>query len=319
MTERTYEFNWDIIGDVHEGRPNLGNRVNLLLYRLMQYTFHEVVDKKLGTVESGKLFHEAGSIAGKFFFEHFLKEHKNLPLESFLAKFRSLLDEQGIRFIRVDSVDTEKETLSISIATGIDGIGLDVVKIDDFHYDAGFVEGIFFRYLGKHYGTSAVNVNTVPEITPKLGDMIDLVPYRMLQYTVRDVVEQKIGTEECNQLYYDAGDIAGKFFFDNFMAEYKSLPLNGFVGELQRVLKELGVGVLRVEQADVEKGEFTLTVSEDLDCSGLPDLGIEVCNYDEGFIAGLFYRFTGIVFRAKEVDCWCSGDRTCRFVVQRIQ
>ena len=317
MTERTYEFNWDIIGDLQEGRPNLGDQVNLLLYRLMQFTFHEVSTKKFGDMESDQLFREAGNIAGKFFFEHFLKDHKTLPTDGFLEKFRSIMGEFGIRFLRIDSVDIAKDEFTLSVATGIDGAGLELVKIDDYHYDAGFAEGVLSQYTGKDLSTTTVNINAVQEILPKMGDMINLIPYRMLQYTVRDVAEQKIGTEPCNQLFYEAGEIAGTFFFDNFMAEYKDLPLSGFVGELQRILKELGVGVLRVEKADTENGEFTLTVSEDLDCSGLPDLGIEVCNYDEGFIASIFYKFTGVVFKAKEVDCWCSGDRTCRFVVKR--
>ncbi|HEX3001497.1 MAG TPA: 4-vinyl reductase, partial [Methanoregula sp.] len=53
--------------------------------------------------------------------------------------------------------------------------------------------------------------------------------------------------------------------------------------------------------------------SEDLDCSGLPDIGHAVCTYDEGFIAGLLEAFTGKQFKVVEVDCWCTGDRTCRF------
>ena len=60
---------------------------------------------------------------------------------------------------------------------------------------------------------------------------------------------------------------------------------------------------------------FTLTVSEDLDCSGLPIYGETVCNYDEGFIAGIFYVYTGKEFNVKEIDCWSTGDRTCRFTV----
>ena len=32
-----------------------------------------------------------------------------------------------------------------------------------------------------------------------------------------------------------------------------------------------------------------------------------------GFIAGLLESFTGKAFRVKEIDCWCTGDRTCRF------
>ena len=314
MTERTYEFNWDIIGDLQEGRPNLGDQVNVVLYRLMQYTFREVIINRFGNEGSSQLFHEAGIIAGRFFFEHYLKGYKDLPMEAFLVKLRSILDDNGIRFVRVDAVDDGKYDLSI--ATGVEG-GLSVIQTGDGSYDTGFVEGIFAKYTGKNFKAGTVNTDTVKEISLKMGDTINLVPYRMLQYTVRDVAEQRVGTAACDQLFYDAGIVAGHFFFENFLLGFKELPLNGFVGELQRILKELGVGVLRIEKADAEKGEFVLTVSEDLDCSGLPDLGLEVCNYDEGFIAGIFHRYTGIPFKAKEVDCWCSGDRTCRFAVNK--
>jgi len=318
MTERTYEFNWDVIGDLQEGRPNLGDQVNLLFYRVMQYTFHDVIVKQFGEEESNRLFFEAGMIAGRYFFENFLAEYRELPLDGFQSKLREILDANGIKFLRVDSVNTDAGECAISVAAGIDAAGMDVLKRAGCHYDIGFAEGVLSKYAGKEIRATTVNTSDVQAILPHLGDPINLIPYRMLQYTVRDVVEQKIGTEPCNQLFYDAGEVAGHFFFDGFMAEYKELPLNGFVGELQRILKDFGVGVLRVEKADAEKGEFTLTVSEDLDCSGLPDLGLEVCNYDEGFIAGLFFKYTGIVFKAKEVDCWCSGDRTCRFTVNRV-
>jgi predicted hydrocarbon binding protein len=59
-----------------------------------------------------------------------------------------------------------------------------------------------------------------------------------------------------------------------------------------------------------------MSISEDLDCSGLPELDYEICVYDEGFIAGLLESFTGERFSVKEVDCWCTGDRTCRFVAE---
>ena len=318
MTERSYEFNWDIIGDLQEGRPNLGDQVNLLLYRVMQYTFHDVIVKKFGVEGCDRLFYEAGVIGGRFFFEHFLKEHKGLPLDGFLEKVRAVLDDKGIRFLRIDSVNADAGECAISVATGFGGGELEAIRLKSCDYDTGFAEGILAKYAGKDFKALMVNTSNVQGIQPAMGDQINLIPYRLLQYTVRDVLEQKAGTEDCDQLFYDAGDVAGHVFFDGFLAEFKDLPLNGFVGELQRILKELGVGVLRVEKADPEKGEFVLTVSEDLDCSGLPDLGFEVCNYDEGFIAGIFFKYTGVVFRAKEVDCWCSGDRTCRFTVNRV-
>lgn len=160
-------------------------------------------------------------------------------------------------------------------------------------------------------------IGDLQEGRPNLGENVNLVLYRLMQYTFRDAAEQRFGTEVCDQLFYDAGKIAGVFFFKHYMTEFKDLPLSGFVAELQRVLKELGVGILRVEKADPESGNFVLTVAEDLDCSGLPDIGIEVCNYDEGFIAGIFNKYTGDDYKAKEVDCWASGDRTCRFEVKK--
>ncbi len=64
--------------------------------------------------------------------------------------------------------------------------------------------------------------------------------------------------------------------------------------------------------------KFVLTVSEDLDCSGLPVSGETVCDYDEGFIAGILNEYTQIEFDVKEVDCWASGGRVCRFTANAI-
>jgi hypothetical protein len=61
---------------------------------------------------------------------------------------------------------------------------------------------------------------------------------------------------------------------------------------LQNTLVALHIGILRIEAADFENLRFTLTVSEDLDCSGLPLHGQTVCDYDEGFIAGILQTYT---------------------------
>lgn len=58
-----------------------------------------------------------------------------------------------------------------------------------------------------------------------------------------------------------------------------------------------------------------LTMDEDLDCSGLPTSGETVCEYDEGFLAGVLGEYTGRTFTAREIDCWAGGERTCRFKV----
>jgi predicted hydrocarbon binding protein len=78
-------------------------------------------------------------------------------------------------------------------------------------------------------------------------------------------------------------------------------------------LRELKIGILRVESVNEKTGEIFLTVGEDLDCSGLPITGENVCTYDEGFITGILAVYTGKVYSVREIDCWASGDRVCRF------
>jgi len=58
--ERRYGFSWDLIGDVAQGRPNLGNTTRVELYRLMEYTFRDRMEMALGTEKTDELFYEAG-------------------------------------------------------------------------------------------------------------------------------------------------------------------------------------------------------------------------------------------------------------------
>jgi predicted hydrocarbon binding protein len=49
----------------------------------------------------------------------------------------------------------------------------------------------------------------------------------------------------------------------------------------------------------------------------LPDTSDHICVYDEGFIKGILDSFTQAEYTVKEIDCWCSGGRTCRFSADR--
>jgi len=152
---------------------------------------------------------------------------------------------------------------------------------------------------------------------PNLGKKTRLESYRLMQFAFRDVVEQYLGSEKTDRIFYESGKLAGIEFYQNIFPDMKDF--NIFVKTLQETLRDMGIGILRVEEADMEKGTLILTVSEDLDCSGLPDLGYETCTYDEGFIAGLLEAFTGSSFKVKEIDCWSTGDRTCRFAASIIK
>lgn len=144
-----------------------------------------------------------------------------------------------------------------------------------------------------------------------LGPDMPVLVYRLFQYTLKDILSREYDAETANNLYRAAGYLAGTQLAKNL------LDLSGdfdfFIANLTNKLRELKIGILRIENADLNSLSFTLTVSEDLDCSGLPITNETVCDYDEGFIAGILEAYSGRSFTVQEIDCWATGDRTCRF------
>ena len=138
-----------------------------------------------------------------------------------------------------------------------------------------------------------------------LGEELPVIVYRLLELLKR------YGKEEQIDIFRKAGRKAGEFFAKKLLN--LDQPLDQFVGELQKKMQEMKIGVLRIEEVDEESGRIILTVAEDADCSGLPILGETVCNYDEGFISGILSLYSGKEYTAVEVDCWATGDRVCRF------
>lgn len=149
------------------------------------------------------------------------------------------------------------------------------------------------------------------EARPSLGCTTSLEVYRLFQFSLRDILEQRYGTEAADDLYREAGVLAGRAFYEKYCSEAKDV--DDLARIIQERFRELSIGIVRFENVDLEKMEIRLTVDEDLDCSGLPDTSEQICVYDEGLIKGILEGFTGKTFDVREIDCWCSGERTCRF------
>lgn len=144
-----------------------------------------------------------------------------------------------------------------------------------------------------------------------LGEELPVLVYRMLEYSLKDELVQRFGKETQVEIFRSAGRTAGEYFTKHMLDMDQTM--DAFVNQLQNKMKELKIGVLRIEDVDEESGRIILTVAEDADCSGLPVLGETVCNYDEGFIAGVLSTYSGKMYTAVEVDCWATGDHVCRF------
>lgn len=149
-----------------------------------------------------------------------------------------------------------------------------------------------------------------------LGEETPVLVYRLLEFTMLDVLTREFGEEKALDLFRKAGFLAGKELAENLLDLRQDF--SGFVSQLQKVLKDLKIGIMRIEEADEKAESLMLTVGEDLDCSGLPNTNEVVCHYDEGFFEGVLYAYTGKKYRVVEVDCWAKGDRVCRFQGQRV-
>lgn len=173
------------------------------------------------------------------------------------------------------------------------------------------MNNIFKPNKDSHYHFTWEKLGNIKDGRRNMGEEMPVIVYRLLEYSMNNVLFERYGAEVANEIFREAGLLAGKEYAKNV------LPLEAkpedFVTELQNSLADLKVGILRMESADFERGEFTITVYEDLDCSGLAPTNELVCSYDEGFIAGILEIYIGIPFRVREVDCWANGERVCRF------
>lgn len=155
-------------------------------------------------------------------------------------------------------------------------------------------------------------IGNIEEGRPTLGNETRLEVYRLFQFTIRDILEQKLGSkEEVDQIFFEAGKLSGRQFVEKFVGKQKTVY--EFLSLVQKKLAEFKIGILRIEDVAEGNMRLLLSVEEDLDCSGLPDLDMETCHYDEGFLKGILEYQLECNYSVKEIDCWCLGGRTCRF------
>jgi predicted hydrocarbon binding protein len=148
---------------------------------------------------------------------------------------------------------------------------------------------------------------------PNLGLMAPVLVYRLMQYSLKTVLAKKLGPEETKAIFIEAGRLAGEEYCRQLLDT--QLDLDRFLVELTKKLADWKIGLLEIEDLRRDVLEMTLTVAEDLDCSGLPKSDQTLCDYDEGFLAGILKAYTGKDFQVEEIACWALGDRICRFKV----
>lgn len=144
-----------------------------------------------------------------------------------------------------------------------------------------------------------------------LGEEMPVLVYRLFQFTIRKELISKFGRDACVEIFRNAGRKAGQEYADNLLD--LTLPPAEFLSILKKTLEYNKIGLLHIEKFDIETGDAVLAITEDLDCSGVPVTGETICNYDEGFLAGILKAYTKKNYIVTEVDCWANGADACRF------
>lgn len=150
-----YRFTWDSIGDMKDGRRNLGEEMPVFMYRLFQFTLKDELNKRWGEDITKEVFRNAGNLAGREFAQHMLD--LTLPYNKFMSHLQEVLKEAKIGILRIESFDLETGEAVLTIGEDLDCGGLPITGETVCFYDEGFLGGILKAYTKKEYVVTEVD------------------------------------------------------------------------------------------------------------------------------------------------------------------
>ena len=98
-------FEWTMLGNAAEGRPNLGFTTDVSVYRLMQFTLRDAMIQEFGVETADRIFYRAGETAGLHFYENVITKKESF--NDFIADLQEMLKSMKIGILRVEKGDIE--------------------------------------------------------------------------------------------------------------------------------------------------------------------------------------------------------------------
>ena len=148
-------FSWANLGDIKEGRGNLGEEMPVLVYSLMQFTMLDVLTKDFGREKANFYIREAGRLAGTEFARNVLD--LKVDLSTFAANLQKTLEDLKIGILRIETIDDKAEEIILTVAEDLDCSGLPISDETVCDYDEGFIGGILNVYTGKLYTVKEID------------------------------------------------------------------------------------------------------------------------------------------------------------------
>ena len=134
-------------------------------------------------------------------------------------------------------------------------------------------------------------------IRPKIGGDISVVPWRI----IRLIAINKYMGRAADETAYIFGKEIGK-----------ALPVKT-PKEFLKIVKDLKIGNPKI--VDQSDKQIVIDVFECATCSGIPNIGKAVCQFEAGVIGGALEKILRKKTNVLETKCWGLGDKVCRFEV----
>ena len=96
-------FSWEGLGNIKEGRGDMGEEMPVLVYRLMQFTMLDVLTRTFGQDQANEYFRDAGFLAGTEFAKNVLD--LKTDFSTFLANLQKALQSLKVGILRMEAFD----------------------------------------------------------------------------------------------------------------------------------------------------------------------------------------------------------------------
>jgi len=85
---------------------------------------------------------------------------------------------------------------------------------------------------GDNYSFNWADIGDITLGRPNLGNLTNVAVYRLMQYSLRSVINKRLGGKTGKELFFAAGKLAGTEFCKNLLDT--TLEFNDFITQLQQ-------------------------------------------------------------------------------------
>lgn len=148
-------FTWDKLGNIQEGRCDLGEDVPVLVYRMMEYSMNHVLAQEFGIEKADELIKKAGYVAGCEFAKNALD--LDTDFDSFVRQLHQTLIEYKVGILRIEETLDQGAKIILTVAQDLDCSGLEMSNEVICKYDEGFISAILETYTKHVYDVKEVD------------------------------------------------------------------------------------------------------------------------------------------------------------------